>query len=331
MTSVWPADVARIPDEDWTHAPLDTLALKYDTVENHGWYRNLEPTLDELAAYLRDGMRIVDYSGGTGILLDRLLHRMPDAAIGCLLVDSSPKFLRLALEKLGGEPRVAFRLIEYLKAEKRLELLDEVLLPTGLVGHLDAIVSTNAVHLYYDLGDTLRSWRRALRPGARVLVQSGNIDNPSAAPGSWIIDATVGHIQTTAHALVRDRDDYAPFRAALDDAPRMRAYDALRDKFFLPVRPLAYYLDELRAAGFAIEDVVARSIEASVADWYEFLAAYHEGVLGWAGGSRRVDGAEPDAATIALRLRLMRDALTQIFDGKPTFAANWTYITGAAS
>src|SRR5262245_16084950 len=98
MTSVWPADFARIPDEDWTHAPLDTLALKYDTVENHGWYRNLEPTLDELAAHLRDGMHMVDYSGGTGILIDRLLHRMPDAAVGCLLVDSSPKFLRLALE-----------------------------------------------------------------------------------------------------------------------------------------------------------------------------------------------------------------------------------------
>src|SRR5262249_16462985 len=170
--------------------------------------------LDELAAHLRDGMHMVDYSGGTGILIDRLLHRMPDAAVGCLLVDSSPKFLRLALEKLGREPRVAFRLIEYLKAEKRLQLLDEVL-PTALVGPLDVIVSTNAVHLYYDLGDTLRSWRRALRAGARVLVQSGNIDNPDAATGTWIIDATVGHVQSAAHALVRARDEYAAFRAAL--------------------------------------------------------------------------------------------------------------------
>src|SRR5689334_19090201 len=189
MTFSWPDGTDRIPDEDWTRADLDTLALKYDTVENHGWYRNLEPTIDELAAYLTDGMTLIDYSGGTGILLDRLLHRLPDRQVGYLLVDSSPKFLRLALEKLGREPRVAFRLIEYLKAAKRLQFLQEVL-PPAIVGHVDGLVSTNAVHLYYDLGDTLRSWHAALRPGGRVFVQSGNIANPDAAPGTWIIDAT---------------------------------------------------------------------------------------------------------------------------------------------
>ena len=47
MTSVWPDGFPRIPDDSWTRADLDTLALKYDTVENHGWYRNLEPTVDQ--------------------------------------------------------------------------------------------------------------------------------------------------------------------------------------------------------------------------------------------------------------------------------------------
>lgn len=326
MSFVWPDGFDRIPGEDWTRADLDTLALKYDTVENHGWYKNLEPTLDELAAYLRDGMKMIDYSGGTGILLDRLLHRLPDAQVGYLLVDSSPKFLRLALEKLGREPRLAFRLIQFLKDRKRLELLEEVL-PASIIGGLDAIVSTNAVHLYYDLGDTLRSWRGALRPGGRAFVQSGNIANPDAAPGTWIIDSTVDHIDVVARQLVGERPDYAAFRPGLDDAARMAKYAALREKFFLPVRPLAYYLGELRGAGFEVVDVVARPIEASVADWYEFLAAYHEGVLGWAGGSRRVDGADPSEATVALRQRLMREALDRIFDGRPAFQASWTYIT----
>ena len=61
MRSPWPEGFARVPDEEWTRADLDGLALKYDTVENHGWYRNLEPTLDELAAYLTDGMRLVSW------------------------------------------------------------------------------------------------------------------------------------------------------------------------------------------------------------------------------------------------------------------------------
>ena len=118
MTFRWPPELPRVLDEEWTRADVDTLALKYDTVERHGWYRNLEPTLDDLAGFLRDGMMLIDYSGGTGILLDRLLHRLPARQAGYLLVDSSPKFLRLALEKLRAEPRTAFRLIHFLRAEK---------------------------------------------------------------------------------------------------------------------------------------------------------------------------------------------------------------------
>jgi SAM-dependent methyltransferase len=326
MSTVWPPGFERVPDEDWTRAPLDSLALKYDTVEHHGWYRNLEPTLDEVAAYLADGMTLIDYSGGTGILIDRLLHGHPERQAGYLLVDSSPKFLRLALEKLRAEPRVAFRLIAYLKAEQRLQSLEEVL-PAAMLGTVDAITSTNAVHLYYELLGTLRSWHRTLRPGGRAFVQSGNILNPGAPPGTWIIDATVGQIDLAARALVRERAPYAPFRAALDDDTRMKAYEQLRDKFFLPVRPLAYYLDQLAAAGFTVLDVAARPVQAEVADWYEFLAAYHEGVLGWAGGSRRIDGADPSDDVIQLRLALLREALDRIFEGRPSFEACWTYVT----
>ena len=44
----WPKDFMRIPDEDWTKTALEELAMKYDTVEEHGWYDNLEPTVEEL-------------------------------------------------------------------------------------------------------------------------------------------------------------------------------------------------------------------------------------------------------------------------------------------
>ena len=45
----WPAGFPRIPDEEWVGQPVDSFGLQYDTVENHGWYRNLDPTVEQLA------------------------------------------------------------------------------------------------------------------------------------------------------------------------------------------------------------------------------------------------------------------------------------------
>ena len=97
-----------MPDEDWTHEPVDAFGTAYDNVDRHGWYRNLDPTVEELAHLLSDGDVLIDYSGGTGILLDRLKLRMFDTQVGAIIVDSSPKFLRVALEKFRDDPKVGF-------------------------------------------------------------------------------------------------------------------------------------------------------------------------------------------------------------------------------
>ena len=68
----------RIPDEDWVSQPVDAFGLHYDTVENHGWYRNLDLTVEQLAHDLGDGQILIDYSGGTGILLARLRLQIGD-------------------------------------------------------------------------------------------------------------------------------------------------------------------------------------------------------------------------------------------------------------
>src|SRR5581483_8590166 len=138
----------RMPDEDWVEGPVESFGLQYDTVETHGWYHNLDPTVEQLARALVDGDLLIDYSGGTGILLNRLLLRFFDRQVGMMIVDSSPKFLRVALERFRDDERVAFRRLRYLKDEGRLQLLEEVLEP-GL--RADALTSTNAIHLYYDL------------------------------------------------------------------------------------------------------------------------------------------------------------------------------------
>src|SRR5499427_3664420 len=251
----WPAGFARIPDEEWTRQDVDSFGLAYDTVEHHGWYRNLDPTVEDLTRSLRDGDLLVDYSGGTGILLDRLKLRMFDRQVGMLIVDSSAKFLRVALEKFRDDPLVGLRLLRYLRDQKRLLFLDEVLGPEVVGRGVDAIVSTNAIHLYYDLPDTLASWVRTLRPGGLVFINSGNIRNPRARPNEWILDETVWVIDEVAEGLVRTDARYAAYRDALDAEERLAAHRAHRDRVFITPRPLQFYLETLEAAALHVKDV----------------------------------------------------------------------------
>jgi len=322
----WPPDFTRVPDEDWTRQPVDTFGLHYDTVENHGWYRNLDPTVEDLARRLRDGDVLVDYSGGTGILLDRLKLRIFDRQIGMLIADSSPKFLRVGLDKFGDDDLVAFCLLRWLKEDKRLELLEEVLGQALVARGVDAIASTNAIHLYLDLPGTVASWARVLRPGGHAFVQSGNIRNPRAGTSEWILDETVWAIHEVATGLVRNDPRYAAYRTLLDDERRMEAHVAYRDRVFLPVRPLDYYVHCLEGAGFRIEDATARTIEARVEDWFQFLSAYHEAVLGWIGGSAKVDGEAAGADAVRDRLALIRHAMDTLFGGRQAFRCCWTYV-----
>jgi SAM-dependent methyltransferase len=314
-----------VPDDDWVGQAPEELALKYDTVQDHGWYRNLDPTVASLKEVLREGDVLLDYSGGTGILAERLLEELPDLAFGILIVDASPKFLRVALDKLGGDERVAFRLIRYRKVERRLETLQEALEQPLLDRGVDAISSTNAIHLYYDLEDTLSSWRLLLGPGGRLHVQSGNIGVPELPAGTWIIDETVEAINRAAEELVRSDERWAAYRAGLDDPERRERYAELRRKFFLPVRPLDHYVAALEGAGFSLREVKHVPIEASAVDWTAFLATYHEGVLGWVGGSERIEREAPTDEAIADRLELLRAGVERVFAG-PSFQALWTYI-----
>jgi len=324
----WPAGFARIPDEDWTRQPVDVFGLRYDTVENHGWYRNLDPTVEDLARHLEEGQLLIDYSGGTGILLDRLQLRIFDRRVGMLIVDSSPKFLRVALDKFGGDERVGLRLLRWRKEEKRLDFLDEAIGHELTARGADAITSTNAIHLYMDLPETIASWARVIRPGGRVFVQSGNIRNPQARPSEWILDETVWAIHEVAMGLVRNDPRYAAYRPLLDDEARMQAHVAYRDRVFLPVRPLDYYVGCLEGAGFTVEAVTARTIETSVEDWFEFLTAYHEAVLGWLGGSAKVDGTPATTEAERDRLALIRHAMDTLLGGRKSFRCCWTYING---
>jgi len=323
----WPESFQRVPPDPWVKKRIETLALNYDTVENHGWYSNLDYTVEEIGQFARRGDILIDYSGGTGILAKRLLDRLGSKDVGIVIVDSSPKFLRLALEKFQNEPRMAFRHIRFLRDEGRLEKVDEVLGEEILQRGIDGVISTNAIHLYFNLAETLRAWHSILRPWGRVFIQSGNIKNPELPDDEWIIDETVEVIHRRAMDIVQTHESFRQYRSALDDAEYMSAHDTLRRKYFLPVRPLEFYLDSLRAEGFEITAVQHRRIPARVSEWLDFLSVYHEGVLGWVGGAEKIVGASASEEVIGDRLKIMRLAIDQVFNDAFDFGASWTYIT----
>lgn len=282
----WPEGFVPAPEEDWD----ETTGLAYDHVHAQVWYRSLDLTVEDLARTLEDGDLLLDYSGGTGTLLDRLRLRILDRRVGVVIVDPSARFLRIAREKYRGDPTVALR-----------QTLDDSL---GL--EVDALACTNAIHLYPDLPATLGSWTRALRPGGGVFVNFGNLDE------------TVPAIADLAEGLVRSDPRYIHYRDAVGAAAAHAEY---RNRVFAPARPLDAYLGALDEAGFEVLDVREETIEARVSEWVEFLSASHFAVLGWVGGPEPTPGALRD------RLHLIRQATETLFGGRPSFSASWTYIT----
>tara|TARA_Y100001954_G_scaffold237744_1_gene302481 strand:+ start:53 stop:1045 length:993 start_codon:yes stop_codon:yes gene_type:complete len=323
----WPKNFKTIPEQEWVRAPLESLALKYDTVENHGWYRNLDNTVDQISRDIKRGDILLDYSGGTGILANRLLRNLGKSSdLGILIVDSSPKFLRLAIEKLKSDPRVAYRLINFKKEEKRLEYLHEVIEEDFYKKGIDIISSTNAIHLYYNLKETLESWKKILRPGGRIYIQSGNINNPEAAKEGWIIDESVLKINEAVLEIVSTDKRFSKYRLSLEDKNYMNAHDKLREKYFLPVRSIHFYKDIFKEVGLKEVSSEYHPIEATVNDWYEFINVYHEGVIGWVGGSKKVTGKNCDQKCIEDRLTLIREGMEKTFSNKDTFKAVWNYF-----
>lgn len=322
----WPGNFERIPDEDWTRQPVDQFGLNYDAVGAHGWYKNLEPTVAQVLAALTAGDVLIDYSSGTGILTRRLLEGN-NSPIGMLNVDASPKFLRVALETFREDERVAFRLLRYLKPERRLQLLDEVAGPDLLARGASVITSTNAIHLYYNLDETLASWARILRPEGLAFICSGNMRNPNGRPGEWIIDETVARVNEIAADVVRTEPAFAEYRDTLGDAALMDSHARLREKVFVPVRPLDLYVEAFQNAGFTVLHVFEETIFARIDEWYRLLSTYHDGVLSWIGGSEKVEGKPPSEEAVRQRMFLIRYSLEKLFPGQESFPCTWTYLT----
>ena len=289
------------PTRTGSTQPVDAFGLHYDTVENHGWYRNLDLTVEQLAATCGDGRRP-----------DRLLGRHRDPARPpaaahlrprsrhASIVDSSPKFLRVALDRFRDDERVAFRRLRYLKDESGSSTSTRC-----------SAAASAARRARLDERDPplrrprrhARAWARVLKPGGTRSDQLRQRPQPARRRDEWIIDETVYVVHEVAIGLVAHG---AALRGLPRRARRPRAharYLEYRDRVFLAPRPLDFYLDALRAAGFEIAAGERARRSRPTSRVVRVPRAYADAVLGWVGGSAKWTAAtheRPRRATASI-------------------------------
>jgi hypothetical protein len=165
-----------------------------------------------------------------------------------------------------------------------------------------------------------------MRPGAKLFVQSAEIRHPDAQPGELLITDFVRLLRERSAAIVRREARYAAYRPVLDDAARMAAYQKVYEQIFQPARPLSVFVEALQGAGFTLSAASA-PVAVGVDEWYQAASVYSD-IVGWIGGVASVDGQPPSAAAMADRLAILDLAKREVFGGRDTFDARWTYLTG---
>jgi SAM-dependent methyltransferase len=215
--------------------------------------------------------------------------------------------------------------MRYLKEEGRLQTIDESM--GGVYKELlDGIICTNAIHLYPNISETIKSWNDILVKGGKLLINSGNILNPLMDVESKLIDQTVEEISKISFDIVKSDPKYSKYLDLIDDFDYISNHDELRKKYFLPIRPIDFYTDELVNNGFKIVEVKTINIDAKVDEWFDFLKVYHEGVIGWIGGSKKITGVEPTEQEINDRIEIIKLSLNKMFNNQNNFKACWNYI-----
>jgi SAM-dependent methyltransferase len=316
--------IDKINDDDFLKSDVTEFALGYDMVKNHTWYDNLNYLVKLSNDFFNEDDLIMDYSCGTGIFCERLLKIKIDSP-RILMLDSSPKYLKLSYEKFHRNYKFFFRLIKFLKEENRLQTIEECI-ETKSSELLDGIVCANAIHLYPTIKDTIKSWYNILVKGGKLLINSGNILNPLKDSDSTLIDQTINEIAKVSYDIVRNNPKYSKYVDLIGNFDYINKHDNLRDKYFLPIRPIDFYTDELVKNGFKLIEVKCENVDAKVDEWFDFLKVYHEGIIGWIGGSKKMTGVEPTEEDIKNRVEIIKEALNIIFQNKNDFKASWNYI-----
>jgi hypothetical protein len=75
-----------------------------------------------------------------------------------------------------------------------------------------------------------------------------------------------------------------------------------------------------------VTQTITQTIEVGVLEWYEATSVYPD-LLGWVGGSPKVDGRSPTPAELQDRLDLLKQSFLRLFEGRDSYHSTWTYLT----
>jgi ubiquinone/menaquinone biosynthesis C-methylase UbiE len=310
--------IERLYNEQIANSPITEFALGYDEVKHHSWYDNLDYLIHLSKELFSKDSFLMDYSCGTGIFCEKMDSHGLNPSV--LMADASLKYLRLSYEKFKDIPSYSFRLLD-LKKSIEESIVDSI------DGKLDGIICANAIHLYPTIDETIISWNKLLKKGGKLLINSGNINNPKMkTPSSVLIDQTVNEIFSISFDIVKNNKKYHQYLTKLSDIPYMEKYNQLKNKYFLPIRNIEYYTSSLYKNGFIINEIKTIDVKSNVNEWFDFLKVYDAGILGWIGGIEKVSGDIANLTDIQNRLDIMKEAINIIFNNNNNFNANWNYI-----
>jgi trans-aconitate 2-methyltransferase len=174
--------------DDQFKGPMNTGAREwdaqtYDEVSDPQFEWGVE-VLERLE--LRGDETVVDAGCGSGRVTEQLLERLPSGRV--IAVDGSEAMVAKAKERLGDRA-------EYLVVD-----LVELQLPEPV----DMVFSTATFHWIADHDRLFRQMRRVLRPGGRLVAQSGgkgNVDRHTEAIAAVAADPEYGQHLTQAKGL----------------------------------------------------------------------------------------------------------------------------------
>ncbi|GEM_PF-46059 len=263
-------------------------AAYHDAVSNAKYYTEI---LDELIKIFEQKINeddiVVDFGAGTGVSAVRLLEHVKKN-FELWLVDNSAAWLGKAYEVLKDKKNVKCFLLE--KTDAGYATLADT------IGRnkADHVISANTFHLVSDAEGAFIGINGALKEKGTFTIQSGNITRDSRPEGALMVDDTVKRVHGIALDIVRNDPKFNSYKKNLDE--RIKLNESQRKFVFPEPRPIEFYLDALKKAGFEYQEPVFKLFKVNYSDWQNFLMVrrLQAGILPEIGGHEPTPKEETD-------------------------------------
>ncbi|HTL69657.1 MAG TPA: phosphoenolpyruvate carboxykinase (GTP) [Candidatus Eisenbacteria bacterium] len=289
----------------WTYA---------EDVVKAAWYRhNSRFDLAGTAEKLGPSSVVVDFPAGTAasslMLLDDLRRqgkKIRKLVLADIDTNLSRSYMQYAMRALASYSDVVGETEFYiLKEDKTTGTWAQLSEIPGLEGAADAVFFSNAFHLVLPAqrGSTLEGLKKAMKPGAQLVIGSGNIDSRFRPEDAILLDSVFRRVADKAIEILRAGKN-GRFAAVWPDVERKLA-DASVQQQRTRAFPAPPNLDPIReaveAAGFGYEQS------------FQLTPLYKEDYRKFVTGPAYLKYVLPEVADDALRQALVSEAYDAVF------------------